>query len=584
MGVMDPASSPKARATVNMFTEELLGAASPKANASAHQALSADDIEMFSAAFSKFDADGSGTINASELETLLQTMGQHQSEDQLGAMMKEADSSGDGEIDCDEFMNLMGKHVGSQADVMEGDLRYAFDALDADCSGTISAAELKTAASTLGDKLSTAEVDAMLALVDNDGSGEIDFEEFCTCARLPAPDATAPSASPTPPSAPEFSQDVLRRKFRSVLRMLVLQRRMTDAFSKFSSDAYQWQRFTDIEKVSSVAATIVHPIESISANATVAEALDTLRTTAGACLPVVADDGTVVGFATIFDVLRFVAEQLISQFTVQIDFVQRDVAHQSLHGAQHLERAWCQAEKSKVNMASDVLRARLLKLTTTGSVLHTTTIAEIVDKNVRPVRPGFSVSDVSDQLSQAPTHRVPLVDWDGKPMALISQLSILEALAEPGQREARVGPAADLDAEEISEEVTVVPSFSMALSAFHLLQPEADGSRAVPAVAVVDEGTGVLLGEVSIDSLRVSPTEAKNGLAGLSTLSLPLVSFLALRHRAVPTCRADTPLHEVLDTAIRSHSDHVWLVDAEGRPRGIVTATAILGAICRGGK
>eukprot|EP01048_Picozoa_sp_COSAG05_P007981 COSAG05_NODE_586_length_8516_cov_12.928122_1_plen_584_part_00 len=583
MGVLDNAASPKALSAVNMFTEELMRPkAAPVATepvAKAVYELSPDDIEMYRFAFTKFDADGSGSIDKSELSSLLATMGLVQTQDELTKMMSEADGDGSGEIDAEEFIGLMSKHIGSQAEVLEGELRYAFDALDADRSGTVSAAELKMASANLGEKLSTEEVDAMLALVDNDGSGEIDFEEFCACART---DSSVDRLG----AVDGFTTEVLRRKFRSVLRMLVLQRRITDAFSKVNNAAYQWQRFTNIEKISTVSAAIKSQIVSVAETASIGDALQALD--GHVCMPVVATDGSIKGFVDIFDILGFVTNQLRSQFQVQIDFKAQDVARQSLHGREHLQQSWAVHEQHQVNMGADVLRARLLKISLPGpcSAMHNTPVSAIMSADCRTVRPGFSVSDVSGQLSQSSAHRVPLVGWDQKPLAVISQLSILEALGETGKREERVGLAATVRAEDISEEISVVPSFAMALSAFQMLLPNEAGVRPVQAVAVADEATGKLLGEITAESLKASSGDEKlGGQQGLATLSLPCNEFIStVKQRSAPRCHPDTELHEVLSTCIRAAATQVWVVDAEDRPMGMITATSLIAAIVRGGK
>jgi len=571
-----------------MFTDELIPKAAEQPAATIAvvdvDALSKDDIEMYRSAFNKFDADGSGSIDAAELGSLLATMGQVQTQDDLAKMMSEADADGSGEIDSEEFIELMSKHIGSQAEVLEGELRYAFDALDVDGSGTVSADELKVASCNLGEKLSNAEVDAMLALVDNDGSGEIDFEEFCACARAETSTRGRPDA---PPGIEEgFTTEVLRRKFRSVLRMLVLQRRITDAFSKVNNAAYQWQRFTDIEKLATVSTAIKNPIDAVQETATICATMEALD--GHVCMPVISADGSIKGFVDIFDILGFVTDQLLTQFKVQIDFKAQDVARQSLHGREHLQQAWAVHEQHQVNMAADVLRSRLLMISLPGasSAMHNTPVSAIMSAECRSVRPGFSVSDVSGQLSQSSTHRVPLVGWDQKPLAIISQLNILEALGEHGQREERIGLAATLQAQDIAEEIVVVPSFSMALSAFQMLLPNEQGVRPVQAVAVVNEQTGKLVGEITAESLKASSGDTKKGgQRGLAMLSLACNEFGQITNqRTAPRCRPETELHEVLETCIRAKATQVWVVDADDRPVAMISATGLIAAIVRGGK
>jgi Mg/Co/Ni transporter MgtE len=143
------------------------------------------------------------------------------------------------------------------------------------------------------------------------------------------------------------------------------------------------------------------------------------------CTALVDATGTICGFVTILDIVQFITEQLKTEFTVQIDFSAQDVARQSVHGRQHLQQAWAVAEQHKVNMAADVLRARCLKLTQPPSAaIHTTPVSALIcgRREVLQMRPGFTVSDVCRHLAEATSHRVPLVDWERRPLAVISQV------------------------------------------------------------------------------------------------------------------------------------------------------------------
>ena len=59
--------------------------------------------------------------------------------------------------------------------------KEAFSVFDKDGSGTVSTSELGEIMSALGQNLSAEELDAIIKEVDADGSGEIDFDEFCEC-------------------------------------------------------------------------------------------------------------------------------------------------------------------------------------------------------------------------------------------------------------------------------------------------------------------------------------------------------------------------------------------------------------------
>jgi Ca2+-binding EF-hand superfamily protein len=56
--------------------------------------------------FRQFDQDGSGYIQAEELENILQRMGRRYNKDQIDAMINSVDKSGDGKIGFDEFLLL----------------------------------------------------------------------------------------------------------------------------------------------------------------------------------------------------------------------------------------------------------------------------------------------------------------------------------------------------------------------------------------------------------------------------------------------------------------------------------------------
>ncbi|KAL8283328.1 hypothetical protein RQP46_005738 [Phenoliferia psychrophenolica] len=64
-----------------------------------------DDIQE---AFDVFDKDRSGTISAAELKTVMVSLGEKLSDDDIAAMMREADVDGDGTISYTEFTKMMG--------------------------------------------------------------------------------------------------------------------------------------------------------------------------------------------------------------------------------------------------------------------------------------------------------------------------------------------------------------------------------------------------------------------------------------------------------------------------------------------
>jgi len=62
--------------------------------------------EEIRTAFRQFDQDGSGYIQAKELENILQRMGRRYNKDQIDTMINSLDKNGDGKIGFDEFLSL----------------------------------------------------------------------------------------------------------------------------------------------------------------------------------------------------------------------------------------------------------------------------------------------------------------------------------------------------------------------------------------------------------------------------------------------------------------------------------------------
>merc|ERR1711976_86789 len=73
--------------------------------------FSIDQIGEFREAFSLFDKDGDGTITTKELGTVMRSLGQNPSEDELQDMVNEVDIDGNGEIDFEEFLQMMAKKM-----------------------------------------------------------------------------------------------------------------------------------------------------------------------------------------------------------------------------------------------------------------------------------------------------------------------------------------------------------------------------------------------------------------------------------------------------------------------------------------
>jgi Ca2+-binding EF-hand superfamily protein len=117
-------------------------------------------------------------VTLKELKSVMKSLGLSPTNDELKEMISSVDHNGDNEIDFDEFLILMRSRGGKKTRNPEQELIDAFKVFDTDNSGSIDKHELKSLMDSLGQKLSSEELDAMMDEVDTDGNGEISYEEF----------------------------------------------------------------------------------------------------------------------------------------------------------------------------------------------------------------------------------------------------------------------------------------------------------------------------------------------------------------------------------------------------------------------
>merc|ERR1711874_674515 len=112
---------------------------------------------------------------------ILTAMGFRPSKEELMDILAEIDEDGSGEIEFAEFCQLCAKFLVEDPDVdtLKRELKDAFRIYDKDGQGFITMDTLRALIAELLSPLTEEELDGIIAELDEDGSGTMDFDEFC---------------------------------------------------------------------------------------------------------------------------------------------------------------------------------------------------------------------------------------------------------------------------------------------------------------------------------------------------------------------------------------------------------------------
>ncbi|XP_052741599.1 calcium-binding protein E63-1 isoform X3 [Bicyclus anynana] len=146
-------------------------------------------LQNLRTAFGLLDRDSDGHVTPAELQFMLRNLGIEVSDDLIADLIKDASKTGSVIIDENEFMQwvtkiqaLQGMDVstsgGDSEEEITRDLLAAFKVFDRDDNGYITRDELRTALEMIGEPVTDAQLNQVLALGDIDRDGRIDYEEF----------------------------------------------------------------------------------------------------------------------------------------------------------------------------------------------------------------------------------------------------------------------------------------------------------------------------------------------------------------------------------------------------------------------
>lgn len=134
-----------------------------------------EEVEELHELFASIDEEGDGFITFDQLRQTLDIVGCEMAKEEVDALLKGLDVTGNGRISYSEFLAGC---IEKQDLVTELKIREAFSFFDSDGSGSISMEELEEALVQLD--MDPMDAQRMMDLADSDGNNDISFEEFRT--------------------------------------------------------------------------------------------------------------------------------------------------------------------------------------------------------------------------------------------------------------------------------------------------------------------------------------------------------------------------------------------------------------------
>ena len=143
--------------------------------------LEQDEIKVLKICFNLFDTKKQDFLGADDLDDILRAMGFRPSKEELKEILEEIDEDGSGEIEFGEFCQLCAKFLVEEPDeeTMKAELKEAFRVYDKEGQGYITTGQLREIIGELDPRLTEEDLDGIIEEIDEDGSGTMDFDEFC---------------------------------------------------------------------------------------------------------------------------------------------------------------------------------------------------------------------------------------------------------------------------------------------------------------------------------------------------------------------------------------------------------------------
>ncbi|CAH0585504.1 unnamed protein product [Chrysodeixis includens] len=135
-------------------------------------------IIMLRRAFSMFDSQKQGRIEKEKVRTILNTMVHNYDDLELDRMLDSEDAEACGKLNFDSFVRVAMYFLEEDDEALQKELKEAFRLYDKEGNGYIPTSSLREILAALDEQLTPDQLNEMIAEIDTDASGTVDFDEF----------------------------------------------------------------------------------------------------------------------------------------------------------------------------------------------------------------------------------------------------------------------------------------------------------------------------------------------------------------------------------------------------------------------
>ncbi|CAH0692017.1 troponin C [Helicoverpa armigera] len=135
-------------------------------------------IIMLRRAFSMFDSEKQGRIEKEKVRTILNTMVHNYDDLELDRMLDSEDAEACGKLNFDSFVRVAIHFLEEDDEKLQKELKEAFRLYDKEGNGYIPTSSLREILAALDEQLTPDQLNEMIAEIDTDASGTVDFDEF----------------------------------------------------------------------------------------------------------------------------------------------------------------------------------------------------------------------------------------------------------------------------------------------------------------------------------------------------------------------------------------------------------------------